>query len=79
MYVLSISALTLFDLHYELSTVHDAWPMIKPLQTVMIMHELKNELKTSVRCASRYHSCGHDMRIDMAIGGVAYTGRKVRE
>ena len=25
MYVLSISALALFDLHYELSTVHDPW------------------------------------------------------
>ena len=30
----------------------------------MIIHELKHELKTSVRCASRYPSCDHDMRID---------------
>ena len=44
----------------------------------MIMHELKHEPKTSVRCASRYPSYDHDMRIDKALGGVTSTGRKVR-
>ena len=43
------------------------------------MHELKTELKTSVRCASRYPSCGHDMRIVKVIGGATSTGRKVSE
>ena len=45
----------------------------------MIMHELKTEPKTSVRCARRYPSCGHDMRIDKVIGGATSTGRKVSE
>ena len=53
--------------------------MTWPLQIVMIMHELKHEPKTSVRCASRYPSYDHDMRIDKALGGVTSTGRKVRE
>ena len=43
------------------------------------MHELKIELKTSVRYASRYPSCGHDMHIDKAIGEVTPAGRKVSE
>ena len=45
----------------------------------MIMHELKHEPKTSVRCASRYLSCDHDVRIDKAIGGVTPAGWKVSE
>jgi len=61
-----------------LTTCH-AWPMTCPLQIVMIMHELKHEPKTSVRCASCYPSCDHDMRIDKALGGVNSAGRKVRE
>jgi|NorSeaMetagenome_1021524.scaffolds.fasta_scaffold118129_1 hypothetical protein len=45
----------------------------------MIVHELKHEPKTSVRCASHYPSCDHHMRIDKAIGGAAPAGRKVSE
>ena len=43
------------------------------------MHELKHELITSVRFASRYPSCGHDMRIDKAVGGVTSTQRELSE
>ena len=35
-------------------TIHYAWPMALPLQIIMIMHELQNELKTSVHWACRY-------------------------
>ena len=45
----------------------------------MIVHELKHEPKTSVRCASRYLSCDHDMRINKVIGAVTPAGWKVSE
>ena len=53
--------------------------MTCPLQIVMIMHELKTELKTSVRRASRNPSYGQDMHIDKVVGGATFAGRKVSE
>ncbi len=41
------------------------------------MHELKHEPETSVRCASRYLSCDHDMRINEVIGAVTPAEWKV--
>jgi hypothetical protein len=45
----------------------------------MIMHELKHEPQTSVRCASRYLSCDHDVRINKVIRAVNPAGWKVSE
>ena len=60
-------------------TIHYAWPMTSPLQIIMIMHELHNELKTSVNWACWCPPCGCEVTIDNMVGGVTSTRRKVRE
>ena len=60
-------------------TIHYAWPMTSPLQIIMIMHELQNELKTSVNWACRCSPCSCDVKVDNMIGGVASTQRKLSE
>ena len=59
---LSMRDMTL--LYPALWSSNHACPMTSPLQIVMIMHELINELKTPARWASRCPSCGCEMSID---------------
>mgnify|MGYP002808384424 CR=1 FL=1 len=60
-------------------TICYAWPMTSPLQIIMIMHELQNELKTSVNWACWCSPCSSDPTVDNMARGVASTRRKLSE
>ena len=76
---LSISALTLFDLHYELSTMHDPWlSHCKSSWSCMIMHELKTELITLVNWACQCPLCASSPILENIVRRVTSTGCTVR-